>query len=237
MDMPMKKRRTAAAQAAARGPLPEVPAELLDHLVKGPMTPSEVQDLFLSFQKAVIERTMAAEMNLHLGYRPGEDKPEGQANERNGASGKTVLTEHGPVRVELPRDRDGSFAPILIPKHERRFTGFDDRIIAMYARGMSVREIQAFLAESYGTEVSPDFISSVTDEVMAETIAMAEPAARADVPGGVLRRAAGQDPRRRRGQQQGGVPGAGCAGRRPARRAGPVGRADRGGQVLAQGLQ
>ncbi|EFV85439.1 transposase [Achromobacter xylosoxidans C54] len=171
MDMPMKKRRTAAAQAAARGPLPEVPAELLDHLVKGPMTPSEVQDLFLSFQKAVIERTMAAEMNLHLGYRPGEDKPEGQANERNGASGKTVLTEHGPVRVELPRDRDGSFAPILIPKHERRFTGFDDRIIAMYARGMSVREIQAFLAESYGTEVSPDFIRSVTDEVMAETIA------------------------------------------------------------------
>jgi len=171
MDMPMKKRRSAAAQAAARGPLPEVPAELLDHLVKGPMTPSEVQDLFLSFQKAVIERTMAAEMNLHLGYRPGEDKPEGQANERNGASGKTVLTERGPVRVELPRDRDGSFAPILIPKHERRFTGFDDRIIAMYARGMSVREIQAFLAESYGTEVSPDFISSVTDEVMAETIA------------------------------------------------------------------
>ena len=171
MDMPMKKKRTAAAQAAARGPLPEVPAELLDHLVKGPMTPSEVQDLFLSFQKAVIERTMAAEMNLHLGYRPGQDKPEGQANERNGASSKTVLTEHGPVRVELPRDRDGSFAPILIPKHERRFTGFDDRIVAMYARGMSVREIQAFLAESYGTEVSPDFISSVTDEVMAETIA------------------------------------------------------------------
>lgn len=171
MDMPMKKKRTAAAQAAARGPLPEVPAELLDHLVKGPMTPSEVQDLFLSFQKAVIERTMAAEMNLHLGYRPGQDKPEGQANERNGASGKTVLTDHGPVRVELPRERDGSFAPILIPKHERRFTGFDDRIIAMYARGMSVREIQAFLAESYGTEVSPDFISSVTDEVMAETIA------------------------------------------------------------------
>ncbi|MEE9940418.1 IS256 family transposase [Achromobacter xylosoxidans] len=167
----MKKKRKAAAQAAARGPLPEVPAELLDHLVKGPMTPSEVQDLFLSFQKAVIERTMAAEMNLHLGYRPGEDKPEGQANERNGASGKTVLTEHGPVRVELPRDRDGSFAPILIPKHERRFTGFDDRIITMYARDMSVREIQAFLAESYGTEVSPDFISSVTDQVMAETIA------------------------------------------------------------------
>jgi transposase-like protein len=76
-----------------------------------------------------------------------------------------VITERGPVRIELPRDRDGSFEPILIPKHERRFTGFDDKIIAMYARGMSVREIQGFIAESYGTQVSPDFISSITDEV------------------------------------------------------------------------
>ena len=168
--MPTKK-RTIAAQAAARGPLPEVPGELLDQLVTGPMTPTEVQELFLSFQKAVIERAMGAEMNLHLGYRAGEQKPTGQSNERNGASGKTVLTERGPVRVELPRDREGSFEPILIPKHDRRFTGFDDKIIAMYARGMSVREIQGFLAESYGTQVSPDFVSSVTDEVMAETIA------------------------------------------------------------------
>ncbi|WP_186191485.1 transposase, partial [Burkholderia gladioli] len=119
----------------------------------------------------IIERAMGAEMNLHLGYPPGGSKPAGQANERNGASRKTVITDRGVVRVELPRDRDGSFEPILIPKHERRFTGFDERIIAMYARGMSVREIQAFLAESYGTEVSPDFISSVTDEVMAETLA------------------------------------------------------------------
>ncbi len=171
MDMPMKKKRTIASQAAARGPLPALPEGLLDELVKGPMTPNEVQDLMLAFNKAVIERAMGAEMNLHLGYQPGQPKPEGQANERNGASGKTVITDRGPVRVELPRDREGSFEPILIPKHERRFTGFDERIIAMYARGMSVREIQAFLAESYGTEVSPDFISSVTDEVMAETLA------------------------------------------------------------------
>ncbi|WP_435557826.1 IS256 family transposase [Burkholderia cenocepacia] len=134
------------------------------------MTPTEVQDLMLAFNKAVIERAMDAEMNLHLGYPSGQSKPAGQANERNGASGKTVITDRGPVRVEVPRDRDGSFEPILIPKHERRFTGFDERIIAMYARGMSVREIQAFLAESYGTEVSPDFISSVTDEVMAEAL-------------------------------------------------------------------
>jgi putative transposase len=171
MDMPMKKKRTVASQAAARGPLPTLPEGLLDELVKGPMTPAEAQDLMLAFNKAIIERAMGAEMNLHLGYHPGEPKPTGQGNERNGASFKTVLTEQGPIRLELPRDRDGTFAPILIPKHERRFTGFDERIIAMYARGMSVREIQAFLAESYGTDVSPDFISSVTDEVMAETLA------------------------------------------------------------------
>lgn len=78
------------------------------------------------------------------------------------------MTGDGPLRLEIPRDRDGSFAPILIPKHERRYTGFDDKIIAMYARGMTVREIRAFLSEQYGTEVSPDFISSVTDEVMEE---------------------------------------------------------------------
>jgi putative transposase len=170
MDMPTKK-RTVAAQAAQRGALPEMPAELIEQLVKGPMSPEEVQTLFLSFQKAVIERAMNVEMSHHLGYKSGQDKPEGQSNERNGASGKTVLTDKGAVRIEVPRDRAGSFEPILIPKHERRFTGFDDKIIAMYARGMSVREIQGFIAESYGTQVSPDFISSVTDEVMAEALA------------------------------------------------------------------
>jgi putative transposase len=79
-----------------------------------------------------------------------------------------VLTEDGSLRIDVPRDRSGSFEPLLIPKHERRFTGFDDKIIALYARGMTMREIQGFLAEQYGTEVSPEFISSVTDAVMAE---------------------------------------------------------------------
>lgn len=106
MDMPMKKKRTIAAQAAARGPLPELPQELLDELVKGPMSPGEVQDLMLAFNKAIIERAMGAEMNMHLDYRPGQAKPPEQANERNGASGKTIITDRGPVRVELPRDRD-----------------------------------------------------------------------------------------------------------------------------------
>ncbi len=82
-----------------------------------------------------------------------------------------MLTEDGPYPIDVPRDRRGSFEPFLTPKHEPRFTGFDDKIVAMYARGMTVREIQGFLAEQYGTEVSPDFISSVTDAVMAEVTA------------------------------------------------------------------
>jgi transposase-like protein len=111
---------------------------------------------------------MSAEMSQHLGYKQGEPKPAGQANQRNGTSGKTVLTDDGSVDIQVPRDREGSFEPLIVGKHERRFTGFDQKIIAMYARGMTVREIQGFLLEMYGTEVSPDFISKVTDEVMAE---------------------------------------------------------------------
>ncbi len=119
----------------------------------------------------MIERALGAELSHHLGYAPGADKPAAAVNHRNGASGKTVLTDEGPLRIDVPRDRAGSFEPLLIPKHERRFTGFDDKIVAMYARGMTVREIQGFLVEQYGTEVSPEFISSVTDAVMAEVTA------------------------------------------------------------------
>jgi transposase-like protein len=166
--MPSKRKKD---EGAASGSGVSIPAELLDRLVQGPMTPAEVQAICLDFKKAVIERAMGAELSHHLGYRPGEARPAGQGNQRNGTTAKTVLTEDGPVRLELSRDRDGTYEPILIPKHERRFTGFDDKIIAMYARGMTVREIQGFLAEQYGTEVSPEFISSVTEEVMAEVTA------------------------------------------------------------------
>ena len=166
--MPRKSKEPRAAEAAGSVP---IPAALLDELVPGPMSPTDVQALFQSFKQAVIERAMGAEMSHHLGYREGEARPEGETNHRNGSTGKTVLTEDGPLRIAVPRDRDGTFEPLLIPKHARRFTGFDDKIIAMYARGMTVREIQGFLAEQYGTQVSPDFISSVTDEVMAEVTA------------------------------------------------------------------
>ena len=214
-----------------------VPKELLDQLVKGPMTQDDLDAMFRSLKKAVIERAMNAELSDHLGYEPGEEKPEEQSNHRNGASGKTVITDEGPLRIEVPRDREGSFEPLLIGKHERRFTGFDQKIVAMYARGMTVREIQGYLLEMYGTEVSPEFISKVTDEVLGRGRGLAEPAARADVSGGVLRRAAGEDPRRRGGAQQGGVSGAWRAARRQPRRAGALDRADRRGEVLAEGVQ
>lgn len=151
--------------------LPTIPKELIEQFVKGPMTADAVNAASMAFKKALIERALGAEMGQHLGYASGASKPEQSTNQRNGKSGKTVLTEDGPLRIDIPRDRDASFEPLLIPKHERRFTGFDDKIVAMYARGMTVREIQGFLAEQYATEVSPEFISSVTEEVMAEVTA------------------------------------------------------------------
>jgi len=170
--MPTSKTKLKNAEIAARtAALPKIPKELLDQFVDGPMTAEAIQDASMAFRKALIERALGGELSHHLGYPPGGDKPAEAGNHRNGASAKTVLTEHGPLRIEVPRDREGSFEPVLIPKHERRFTGFDDKIVAMYARGMTVREIQAFLTEQYATDVSPEFISSVTDEVMAEVTA------------------------------------------------------------------
>ena len=164
--MPSKTSKTKPAAA-----LPSIPKELIDQMVGGPMDAEAVNAASMAFKKALIERILSAELSHHLGYLPGADKPSEASNHRNGASGKTVLTEEGPLRIDVPRDRQGSFEPLLIPKHERRFTGFDDKIVAMYARGMTVREIQGFLAEQYGTEVSLDFISSVTDTVMTEVTA------------------------------------------------------------------
>ena len=151
--------------------LPSIPKELIDHFVSGPMSAEAVNAASMAFKKALIERALGAELSHHLGYSPGAEKPDEVSNHRNGVTRKTVLTEGGPLRIDIPRDREGGFEPILIPKHERRFTGFDDKIVAMYARGMTIREIQGFLADQYGTEVSPEFISSVTDAVIAEVTA------------------------------------------------------------------
>jgi transposase-like protein len=152
--------------------LAPIPAEILDQIVRdGPLTVEEVETASRRFKKALIERALGAELTHRLGYAPGATKPELATNHRNGTSGKTVLTDDGPVAIEVPRDREGTFEPRLIGKHERRFTGFDEKVIARYARGMTVREIQAFLKEMYAVDVSPDLISAVTDAVVAEVTA------------------------------------------------------------------
>ena len=163
-----RKRKQATEGPTDGGPV--ITDALLDRFAPNrPLTGDEVEAASRRFKKALIERALGAELTHHLGYAPGTDKPdESGSNHRNGTSGKTVLTDDGPVAIEVPRDRLGTFEPQLIPKHARRFTGFDDKIIALYARGLTVREIQAFLAEMYGTEVSPDLISAVTDAVVAE---------------------------------------------------------------------
>src|SRR5262245_21214554 len=136
-----------------------------------PMSQAEVEAITKRFKKTLVERMLGGELTHHLGYPPGGEKPADTTNQRNGTSGKTVLTDDGPLTLDIPRDRAGTFEPQLIGKHERRFAGFDDKILALYARGLTVREIQAFLREMYVIEVSPDFISTVTDAVHAEVTA------------------------------------------------------------------
>ena len=130
------------------GKLASIPKELVDFFVTGPMTGEAINAASLAFNQALIEASLNAELKHHLCYAPGAERREAATNQRNGFTSKTVLTGDGKPRIATPRDRDGSFAPLLLPKHERRFTAFDDSIVALYARGLTVREIQAYLAES-----------------------------------------------------------------------------------------
>jgi putative transposase len=116
--------------------------------------------------KRLIERALEVELTEHLGYEPHCEPPGGAANQRNGAPPKTLICEHGKVQINAPRDRDGSFEPKIVKKRQRRFVGFDEKILALYSRGLSVRDIRAHLQEIYGVEVSLDLISRVTDAVM-----------------------------------------------------------------------
>jgi putative transposase len=166
-----------------RQPQPtDIPDAVLDYFA-GParvMTPGEVDASMRRYKKALLERALGAELTHHLGDPPGA-KPETGTNHRNGTTPQTVLTDEGAVNLDVPRDRAGTFEPVLIPKHERRLTGFDDKILALYARGMTVREIQAFLHERYAVEVSPDLISTVTDAIVDEvTTWQARPLDRVD---------------------------------------------------------
>lgn len=128
------------------------------------------QGLLAQLTKAVVERALSAELTHHLGYAKGGSPEEEVGNCRNGTSAKTVLGEGGPVEIAVPRDRHSTFEPRLIAKGQRRFEGFDEKILAMYAGGMTVREIQGLLREPYQVEVGHDFISTVTDAVLAEVV-------------------------------------------------------------------
>jgi putative transposase len=121
--------------------------------------------------KAVLERALGAELDDHLGYLRGDPAGTGSGNSRNGSHGKTVTTTAGPVRIAVPRDRNSTFEPVIVPKRQRRLGQFDDMILSLYARGMTTRDIHAHLAEVYGAQVSPALISTVTDVVAEEITA------------------------------------------------------------------
>jgi len=149
----------------------DIKNELLEELLKRAGKPEDLlgpDGLLQQLKGALMQRMLEAEMTDHLGYEANEAKGRGSGNSRNGHSTKTVETETGPVDIRVPRDRNGTFDPQVVPKHRRRVEGFDDKVLALYARGMSTRDIQGHLRELYGTDVSADLISRVTDEVIDE---------------------------------------------------------------------
>jgi len=144
---------------------------LLDELLKDYTDPKDIlgeHGLLKQLTKRVMERALEAELSAHLGYAPHARNGGGPGNCRNGKGKKTVQTETGPFDLEVPRDRDGSFEPQLVKKRQRRLDGFDEKVLALYARGLSTREIQGHLEELYGVEVSPTLLSNITDAVLDE---------------------------------------------------------------------
>ena len=145
--------------------------KLIDQLLEGYDSPDDIlgeAGLLKQLTKKVAERALNAEMEQHLGYAKHAPEGRNSGNSRNGKSSKKLRSVHGEIELDIPRDRNGSFEPKLIKKGEKQLNGFDDRIISLYARGMTTRDIQAHFEESYGVEVSPTFISQVTNEVMDE---------------------------------------------------------------------
>jgi putative transposase len=153
----------------ARNETQKFSPDLLDRLLAGrdPKRALDSSGLIGDLKKALAERMLNAEMDVHLAH----EAQAGMANHRNGASAKTVLTPDGSMELSIPRDRHGRFDPALIAKYRRRFPGFDEKIIALYARGLSTRDIQAHVRELYGVEISPDLVSAVTDSVIDEVSA------------------------------------------------------------------
>jgi putative transposase len=153
-----------------------LPDAVIDELLAGARTEEEIVGpggLLASLTKRLVERAMEVELTDHLGYEPHREPAGGAGNIRNGSTPKTLVTEHGPVEIRTPRDRDGSFEPQIVRKRQRRFEGFDEKILALYARGLSTRDIEAHLREIYGASVGRDLISRVTDGVMDDVRAWA----------------------------------------------------------------
>src|SRR5438552_239432 len=173
-----RAQRPAGAARPPQGPAPgglprevrdRLADEVIDGLLAGARSEEEIVGpggVLAQLTKRLVERAMSAELTEHLGYEPHQEPPGGTGNTRNGSTAKTLATEQGPVRIETPRDRKGSFEPQIIRKGQRRFEGFDDKILALYSRGVSTRDIEAHLAEIYGVKVGRDLISRVTDAVM-----------------------------------------------------------------------
>ncbi len=143
--------------------------EVIDELLAGASTEEEIAGpggLLAELTKRLVERALEVELTDHVGYEPHQEPPGGAGNTRNGTTPKTLITEHGKVGIDAARDRDGSFEPRIVRKRQRRFQGFDEKILALYSRGLSVRDIEAHLEEIYGVKVGRDLISRVTDAVM-----------------------------------------------------------------------
>ena len=150
-------------------PEPVISEEVLDALLAGASTAGEIagpDGVLAQLTRRLLNRALEVELTEHLGYPPGQAPPGGAGNARNGRPSKTVLSDQGPLRIRSPRDRRGTFEPQIVKKRQTRWVGFDEKVISLYARGLTVREIQGHLAEIYGTEVSPDLISKITDAVL-----------------------------------------------------------------------
>jgi transposase-like protein len=158
----------AGRKVGASAELERMAAELVERAREQGLELVGPQGLLAGVTKTVVEAALEEEMTDHLGYEPNDPAGRGSGNSRNGKTAKTLHTDVGPVRVEVPRDRAGSFSPQLVPKQSRRLEGFDEAIISLYAKGLTTGEIQAHLHEIYGAEVSRELVSKVTDAVVGE---------------------------------------------------------------------
>lgn len=212
----------------------ELKPELVDELLKGYQKPEDLigeSGLLKQLTKALIERALSSELTHHLGY---EKNAEGNGTDRrNGTSSKTLKGEFGEVEIKVPRDREGSFEPKIVAKHQTRWTGFDDKVLSLYARGMTTREIQGHLQEVYGVEVSPGLISQVTEEVQEEVKAWQSRPLEAVYPIVYLDALYVKDAARRTRGEPGGVRGHRGEHGRAQRSVGVMDQRQRRSQVLA----